>query len=68
MRIEAQPLLNVLGIKSKFLHPCGKGECTVEELALAWYADQAHGGWLGGLLTAAGLEPPTANALTTRCS
>ena len=54
VRIEAQPLPNVLGIKSKFPHPCGEGECSVEELALACYADQEHGGWLGGLLTAAG--------------
>ena len=47
VRIEAQPLPNALGIKSRFLCPSGKGDCTVEELALAWYAEEEHGSWQG---------------------
>ena len=47
VRIEAMPLPNVLGIKSRF--PCDneEGNCTVEQLALSWYAEPQNGGWKG---------------------
>ena len=46
MRIEGQPLASVLGIKSRFIGNGGE-ECSVEELALQYYAAQAGGSWTG---------------------
>ena len=46
VRIEGQPLASVLGIKSRFRGNGGE-ECSVEELALQYYAAQANGGWTG---------------------
>ncbi|KAK9829081.1 hypothetical protein WJX72_003785 [[Myrmecia] bisecta] len=46
VQIEAQPLPNALGLKSKFPAPDG-GECGVEELALLYYASEEGGGWQG---------------------
>ena len=46
MRIEGQPLDSVLGIKSRFLGNGGE-KCSVEELALQFYAAEANGGWTG---------------------
>ena len=48
-RIVAQPLPNLLGGKSRFICPDGDSECSVEQLALSWYADEANGGWQGVL-------------------
>ena len=42
----AQPLPNVLGIKSRFSAPDGS-EITVEQLALQHYATPEGGGWTG---------------------
>ena len=46
MRIEGQLLGSVLGIKSRFMGN-GGDECSVEELALQYYAAEAGGGWTG---------------------
>ena len=46
VRIEGQPLNSVLGIKSRFVGNGGE-ECSVEELALQYYAAQAGGAWTG---------------------
>ena len=46
VRIEGQPLNSVLGIKSRFAGNGGE-ECSVEELALQYYAAEAGGGWTG---------------------
>ena len=48
VRIEGQPLNSVLGIKSRFVGNGGE-ECSVEELALQYYAAQAGGAWTGKL-------------------
>ena len=52
VRIVAQPLPNVLGIKSRFEGPEGE-EITVEQLALQHYATPDGGGWTGVTPTAA---------------
>ncbi len=44
--IEGQPLNSVLGIKSRFVGNGGE-ECSVEELALQYYAAEAGGNWTG---------------------
>ncbi|KAL0039350.1 hypothetical protein WJX79_004346 [Trebouxia sp. C0005] len=46
VRIEGQPLNSVLGIKSRFVGN-GGDECSVEELALQYYAAEAGGNWTG---------------------
>ncbi|KAL0053594.1 hypothetical protein WJX82_008086 [Trebouxia sp. C0006] len=46
VRIEGQPLNSVLGIKSRFVGN-GGDECSVEELALQYYAAEAGGSWTG---------------------
>ncbi len=48
VRIEGQPLNSVLGIKSRFVGN-GGDECSVEELALQYYAAEAGGSWTGQL-------------------
>lgn len=48
VRIEGQPLNSVLGIKSRFVGN-GGDECSVEELALQYYAAEAGGNWTGQL-------------------
>ena len=48
VRIEGQPLNSVLGIKSRFVGN-GGDECSVEELALQYYAAEAGGSWIGQL-------------------
>ena len=50
VRIEGQPLDSVLGIKSRFLGNGGE-ECSVEELALQFYAAETNGSWTGGSLS-----------------
>ena len=51
MRIEAKPLQNALGLKSRFLVPEALGEeereVTVEQLALLYYASPVGGAWSG---------------------
>lgn len=54
MRIEGQPLASVLGIKSRFIGNGGE-ECSVEELALQYYAAEDKGAWTG--------EPNTVNVV-----
>ena len=46
VRIEGQPLNSALGMKSRFMGNGGE-ECSVEELALQYYAGQAGGSWTG---------------------
>lgn len=48
VRIEGQPLSSVLGIKSRFIGNGGE-ECSVEELALQYYAAEDRGAWTGVL-------------------
>ncbi|GAB4815648.1 hypothetical protein N2152v2_002694 [Parachlorella kessleri] len=45
-RIEAAPLSSAVGLKSRFQGLDGE-QCTVEELALQYYASEAGGGWQG---------------------
>lgn len=54
VRIEGQPLNSVLGIKSQFVGN-GGDECSVEELALQYYAAEAGGSWTGQLNCLQGL-------------
>lgn len=48
VRIKGQPLNLVLGIKSRFVGN-GGDECSVEELALQYYAAEAGGSWTSQL-------------------
>lgn len=50
VRMQAMPLPNSLGLKSRFPGPNGGGELTVEQLAIAWYGQEENGGWLGAFL------------------
>lgn len=50
--MEGQPLNSVLGMKSRFMGNGGE-ECSVEELALQYYAAQAGGSWTGQLTLSA---------------
>ncbi len=61
VRIEGQPLNSVLGIKSRFVGN-GGDECSVEELALQYYAAEASGSWTGQLN---GLQGPVDLPLST---
>lgn len=64
VRIEGQPLNSVLGIKSRFVGN-GGDECSVEELALQYYAAEAGGSWTGQLNRLRGpLEVPLSNVLS----
>ncbi|DBA85769.1 hypothetical protein WJX77_002675 [Trebouxia sp. C0004] len=46
VQIEGQPLNSVLGVKSRFAGN-GGDECSVEELALQYYAAETGGNWTG---------------------
>ena len=48
VQIKGQPLNSVLGIKSRFVANGGDA-CSVEELALQYYAAEAGGSWTGQL-------------------
>ena len=62
VRIEAKPLANALGLKSRFLAPTELGgeeqEVTVEQLALLHYGSPLGGGWTGSNLCSSSCMPP----------